>query len=118
MSANFATRFRSRSRMPRPWKPATAWPGILLRPQRSPPRAPEEDLVPARAAMARTSSPEKDANREEIVMSANDTPPGGFPKSIHGYNVGAVDDYVRKINSRLESLLSQVQSESVRADQS
>lgn len=57
--------------------------------------------------------------REEIVMtSANDTPPGGFPKSIHGYNVGAVDDYVRKINSRLESLLSQVQSESVRADQS
>jgi cell division septum initiation protein DivIVA len=47
-----------------------------------------------------------------------ESPPGGFPKSIHGYNVGAVDDYLRKLNSRLESLLSQVQSESSRADQS
>ncbi len=51
------------------------------------------------------------------MTSAVEIPPGGFPKAIHGYNVGAVDDYFRKMNSRLESLDSQVQSESSRADQ-
>ena len=64
-----------------------------------------------------SGAPEGDAARKEKGMPGpHETPPGGFPKSIHGYNVGAVDDYVRKINSRLESLLSQVQSESSRAD--
>ncbi len=85
------------------------------------PQVPEVDFIPARAEMAVTEAGVfySDTIREEIAMaSANETPPGGFPKSIHGYNVRAVDDYVRKINSRLEVLLSQVQSESVRADQS
>lgn len=57
--------------------------------------------------------------REETALSsANETPPGGFPRSIHGYNVAAVDDYVRTITGRLDALLSQIQSEISRADQS
>jgi len=61
---------------------------------------------------------EKPVKEGTAMSSTSETPPGGFPKSIHGYNVGVVDDYLRKINSRVEDLLSQVQTESSRADQS
>jgi DNA anti-recombination protein RmuC len=60
----------------------------------------------------------KRLEKETPMSSTNESPPGGFPKTIHGYNVGAVDDYFRKINTRVESLLLQVQSECSRADQS
>ncbi len=79
----------------------------------------EPTIPPVNPVVAGAGDAPRDTNREEVTMpSTNDTPPGGFSKSIHGYNVGAVDDYVRKINSRLESLLSRVEVESSRADQS
>jgi colicin import membrane protein len=45
-------------------------------------------------------------------------PPGGFPRAIRGYSAAAVDETVGKLSSRLESLVSQLQQESSRADES
>ncbi|HLJ57947.1 MAG TPA: hypothetical protein VKT77_23110 [Chthonomonadaceae bacterium] len=83
-------------------------------------QAPDLQIVSA-IAVAPEPRPEPqplEITREENAMTNPNEPPGGFQKSIHGYNVGQVDDYIRKLNSRLEAVLSQVHAETVRADQS
>lgn len=54
---------------------------------------------------------------EDEMAAANEQLPGSFPKTFGGYNVASVDDYVRKINARIETLLMQIQVETTRADQ-
>jgi hypothetical protein len=83
------------------------------------PTEPRPALEPPVISEAEPGTPTKAKILGEREMRRlNASPPGGFPKSIHGYKVAAVDDYMRKINGRLENLLSLIQEETSRADQS
>ena len=65
--------------------------------------------------MAKSDQPIK---KELEMANGFETPPGGFPRAISGYAVGPVDDYVRKMNARLETLLQQMDQENNRQDDS
>jgi colicin import membrane protein len=74
----------------------------------APPDAAPDAAVPPRGTVTK-----------ETAMSAlADMPPGGFPRSIRGYNVAAVDEAFRRMSGRLEAMETQVQAEVGRADQS
>lgn len=64
------------------------------------------------------TKPAQPSKKELEMANGFETPPGGFPRAISGYAVGPVDDYVRKMNTRLETLLQQMDQENNRQDDS
>ena len=72
--------------------------------------------APVHAIEETKAEPAKDIKKELEMANGFETPPGGFPRAISGYAVGPVDDYVRKMNARLETLLQQLDQENGRHD--